>query len=72
MAVSVDGAGCFRFDGYTAKKQTKPHHTTGLYLPTGGVGELCLQLQAKLLTFEAMLAKTAVRRLLCISQVRCG
>lgn len=43
---------------------------TGLYLPTGGVGELCLQLQAKLLTFEAMLAKTAVRRLLCISQVR--
>ena len=42
---------------------------TGLYLPTGGVGELCMQLQAKLLTFEAMLAKTAVRRLLCISQV---
>jgi hypothetical protein len=32
------------------------------------VGQLCRELQGKLLTFEAMLAKTAVRRLLCISQ----
>ncbi len=42
--------------------------TLGLYLPTGAVGQLCRQLQAKLLTFEAMLAKTAIRRLLCTSQ----
>ena len=45
------------------------HVHAGLYQPTGSVGELYAELQRKLLTFDAMAAKTAVRRALVIGQV---